>query len=70
LDENRMRDSSRENVAPVIEVVLRNCSIVYCFAGLALCVPAYGAAVAAARRQSTSPWMRRFGKIGILSSRD
>ena len=30
-DENRIRDSSGENDAPLIEVVFRNCSIVYCF---------------------------------------
>jgi hypothetical protein len=30
-DENRIRDSSDENDVPLIEVVLRNCSMVYCF---------------------------------------
>ena len=34
-EEKRMRLSSGENDAPVIEIVLRNCSIVYCFDGLA-----------------------------------
>src|SRR6187549_3211371 len=42
-DENRMRDSSAENEAPVIDVVSRNCSIVYCFDGRAVCADAVAA---------------------------
>src|SRR5262245_7829364 len=33
LDEKRIRDSSAENDAPPMDVVFRNCSIVYCLNG-------------------------------------
>src|SRR4029453_2793038 len=66
LDEKRIRDSSLENVAPEIDVGLRNCSMVYCFAGLAACRAASGTAAAAATtRHKPITRERRFTNMGI-----
>ncbi len=52
-DENRIRDSSGENEAPLMDVVLRNCSIVYCFGWRAAWAPG-GAEPAPADRDAAT----------------
>ncbi len=54
LDENRIRDSSAENDAPEIEVVLRNWSMVYCFDGRVVCAEAVAAQ--STRRAAHPDW--------------
>src|SRR5262245_39342156 len=58
LDENRMRDSSAENEAPLTEVVLRNCSMVYCFGWRIVWVDDCANGIHTTSRNATTVWVK------------